>query len=447
MPVPTRRLLLLALAGLIPIALAQSYNVALAVAIVWFAAIVILGAVDAHFAPSREHLIWSREHEDKLSLGEWNRVRVTLQNRTRRAIRVLARDAVPWQLTVEGNQAGGDCPGASTWTMEYQVFPIHRGRYTLGPIVWRVLGPLGLAWRQSSGPTGPVKVYPNLLAIRKYDVLLHRAQLQELGMRNTRQWGSGTEFERLRDYTPDDEYRRINWPATARRHRPVAIDYETERNQNIVLLLDTGRLMAARLPPDERLDGRQGTALTRLDYAVNAGLLLAYAALQYDDRAALIAFNDHITRSVTAGRGRRHFLTLLEALYDLEPEAIEVDFANALAYTGTRATRRSLIVLFTDIVPESDTTALVAHLSRLARRHLLLLVTLRDPAVERLAHLRPADSVSVYERSVAMSVLHERERLTRDLQRRGVMTLDVTADALSPSLINRYLDIKARSRL
>lgn len=447
MPIPTPRLLLVALVGLVAIALTGSYNAALLVAVLWFAAIVILGAVDAYFAPSQDQLTWSREYEDKLSLGEWNSISVTLQNHTRRDLRVLARDTVPPEMTAEGNQASGRCAPSGTWTLEYRVYPTHRGQYSIGPITARFLGPLRLVWRQHTGTTDRAKVYPNLVAIRRYDNLLHHAQLQELGLRTTRRWGAGTEFERLRDYTPDDEYRRINWPATARRHRPVAIDYETERNQNIVLLLDSGRLMAARLPQDESSNGSHGTALTRLDYAINAALLLAYAALQHDDRVALIAFNDHITRTVPAGRGRRHFLTLVEAMYNLEPEPIEIDFRAALAYAGTRATRRSLIVLFTDIVPESDTAALISHLSQLARRHLPLLVTLRDPAVERLAGLPPVDSTSVYDRSVAMSVLQERERLTRDLQHRGVLTLDVVADALSPSLINRYLEIKARSQL
>lgn len=448
MPVPTPRLLIIALCGSVAVAAAGSYNAALTIAAIWLAATAILAATDAWNLPAHDGLLASRELEDALSLGQWNRIRVRVRNRTRRRLRVRLRDAIPWQLGAEGAESEGECLASGTWEFSYRLFPIHRGRYNLGPLTIRVLGPLGLAWRQYTLPlVEPIKVYPDLLAIRTYDALLHRAQLQELGLRNTRQRGAGTEFERLREYTPDDEYRRINWPATARRHAPVAIDYETERSQNIFILLDTGRLMAARLPlPDDLAQPPRAHALTRLDYAINATLLLSYASLQHDDRTGLAAFSDRVTRYIASGRGRRHFLTLVEAMYDLQPDRTETDFDAALGYVATRASRRSLIVLFTDI-DGTDTAILVRHLTRLARRHLCILVTLRDPAIERLASLAPADSEAVYDRSIAMELLQERERVARDLRHRGVMTLDVSADELSPALINRYLEIKAQGRL
>lgn len=448
MPVPTPRLLIISLAGLIAITVGGSYIAALTIAVAWLVAGALLACIDAFSVPARDGLLWSREHEDKLSIGQPNLVTVKLSNRTRRRLLVRARDAAPWQLAAENPAGGGQCQASGAWEFSYRLFPVHRGQYELGPLTVRVLGPLGLAWKQYTIPiVEPVKVYPDLLAIRSYDALLHRAQLQEMGLRITRQRGTGTEFERLRDYTPDDEYRRINWPATARRHAPVAIDYETERNQNIFVLLDTGRLMGTRLPlPDEITQHSRVPALTRLDYAINATLLLSYASLQHDDRTGLAAFSDRVSRFIPPGRGRRHFLTLVEAMYDIQADRTEVDFGAALGYVAARATRRSLIVLFTD-ADGADTNVLVSQLTHLARRHLVLLATLRDPAIERLANLAPVDSDAVYDRSVAMELLQERERVARDLQHRGVMTLDVSADQLTPALLNRYLQIKAQSRL
>lgn len=448
MPVPTPRLLIISLAGLIAITVAGSYIAALTIAATWLVAGALLACIDAFSVPARDRLRWSREHEDKLSIGQSNPVTVKLSNRTRRRLVVRARDAAPWQLSAENPAGGGQCQASGDWEFSYRLFPVHRGHYELGPLTVRVLGPLGLAWKQYTIPlVEPVKVYPDLLAIRSYDALLHRAQLQEMGLRITRQRGTGTEFERLRDYTPDDEYRRINWPATARRHAPVAIDYETDRNQNIFVLLDTGRLMGTRLPlPDDISQHSRVQALTRLDYAINATLLLSYASLQHDDRTGLVAFSDRVTRFIPPGRGRRHFLTLVEAMYDLQPDRTEVDFGAALGHVAARATRRSLIVLFTD-ADGADTNLLVSQLTHLARRHLVLLATLRDPAIERLANLAPVDSDAVYDRSVAMELLQERKRVARDLQHRGVLTLDVSADQLTPALLNRYLQIKAQSRL
>jgi uncharacterized protein (DUF58 family) len=148
------------------------------------------------------------------------------------------------------------------------VRPRRRGDYKFGDTTLRWLGPLGLVVRQGKVATAvPVKVYPNLLDVRRYDLMLRRNRLQELGLRSARQFGEGTEFERLREYTPDDEYRRINWKATARRHRPITVEYQTERSQNVIAILDCGRMMQSPVQQ-----------MAKLDYAVNAVLLLSYVA-------------------------------------------------------------------------------------------------------------------------------------------------------------------------
>jgi uncharacterized protein (DUF58 family) len=188
-------------------------------------------------------------------------------------------------------------------------------------------------------------------------------------------------------------------------------------------------------------------ALTRLDYALNASLLMAYVAQQYGDRTGLLAFSDRVTRYVAPGAGRRQFLTIVEALYNLEAEPTEADYNEAVTYLAIRSPRRSLVVIFTDIVEPEAASALVASVAHLTRRHLPLTVTLRDPGLSRLASLPVRDSRSVYERAVARTLLDDREASLRALRQRGVLTLDVSADSLSAALINRYLEIKARSRL
>jgi uncharacterized protein (DUF58 family) len=188
-------------------------------------------------------------------------------------------------------------------------------------------------------------------------------------------------------------------------------------------------------------------ALTRLDYAVNASVLLAYVSQQYGDRVGLLAFSDRVTRYVAPAPGRRHFLRITEALYNLEAEPTEADYDEGLGYLAIRNPRRSLAVVFTDIAEPEAAGTLVAHLGHLARRHLPLVVTLRDPGVERLAHLSIKAPDDVYQRAVAQTLLDDREQTLRHLRQRGVLTLDTPADQISPSLINRYLEIKARARL
>ena len=222
--------------------------------------------------------------------------------------------------------------------------------------------------------------------------------------------GASTEFERLRDYVPDDEFRRINWKATARRGQPIVNQFEAERSQNLVILLDAGRSMAALaeargrgqcLDGDERDDLDAG--LTQLDYALNAALLLAYVASMRGDRVALLAYADDVRAFVPPQRGRRALLATVQTLYNLRAEPVEPDHGRAFDFLGKRNLRRSLVVLFTDLADRESSTSLASHVLRAARHHLVVCVTLGDPNVRRpaaqVARSTAADSTRKWSRS------------------------------------------------
>ena len=249
-------------------------------------------------------------------------------------------------------------------------------------------------------------------------------------------FGSGTEFERLREYRPDDEYRRINWKATARRGKPISIEYETERSQSIVALLDIGRMM--RSPIGD---------VAKLDYSINAVLLLAYVAARKGDKIGLLTFADEVQTWLAPGGGKRQFQRMLEQLYAVEGEAVEPDYDVAFGYFAAHQSKRSLVVVFTDLTGSISTRSLVAQMARLRRRHLALLVTVRDPTIQRLARQDVLDSTMLYQRTVAEQLMEERRLVMDQLQRQGVLTLDVAADELSAAVINRYLNLKARTML
>lgn len=449
MVTPTPRLLAVALVGVPLAGLSGSYEASLTVGLGWLAVTILLAVADAQFSPAARDLQWSREHDPKLSLGAWNVVTLRVRNRSSRPVHLRARDVVPTWILPQGNTGEGMCPAGGAWELRYRVFPLHRGDYVLGPVAARCLGPLGLASRQRTVRLeDEVKVYPNLLALRSYEALVRRDRLQAIGLRNSRRWGDGTEFERLRDYTPDDEYRRVNWKATAKRGAPIVVDYQVERSQNVILALDTGRLMSTRLPLTLRHDAPEGVpALTRLDHAVNTSLLLAYVTQEYGDRTGLLAFSDSVSRYLHPRAGRQQFLAVTEALYNLESSVTETDYGDTLDYLAFRNPRRSLIVIFTDIADRDSAAVLVQHVTHLARRHLPLVVTLQDPAIRALAQAPPTDSDAVYARAVARKLLDDRETVLLELQQRGVLTLDVSAEKVSSSVINRYLEVKARGRL
>jgi uncharacterized protein (DUF58 family) len=317
------------------------------------------------------------------------------------------------------------------------VRPPRRGDYRFGDLNLRWESPLRLLTRQARFPCATnVKVYPNLAGVQAYDLVVRKNRIWELGLRATRVLGAGNEFERLRDYQPDDEYRRINWKATARRGKPISAEYQTERSQNLVALLDVGRMM--RSPVGE---------IDKLDYAINAVLLLAYVATAKGDRVGMLAFADKPLVWLAPRSGRGQFYRILETLYAVQAQRVEPDYATALSYFSVQQQKRSLAVLFTDLTGSVGMDALVAQMTRLRRTHLPLLVTVADPAVQGLAEQRVRDSRSLYERTAAEQALDERGLAIERLRSHGVSTLDVPADELSVAVINRYLDLKARTQL
>jgi uncharacterized protein (DUF58 family) len=385
---------------------------------------------------------WSvtRSHEARLSLAVQNPVKIRVTQRGKgRALAIWVRDEVPSAFAVDeaSRLLHGQSKPGGTVELGYTVRPPRRGDYAFGALHLRWASTLGLLLRQTTfAAHAPVKVYPNLVDVKKYDLLLRRNRLWELGLRNTRLLGRGTEFERLRDYTPDDDYRRINWAATARRGRPISVEYETERSQTVIALLDTGRMM--RSPVGD---------VAKLDYAVNAILLLTYVAAQKGDRVGLLAFADQPHTWVAPRSGKAQFQRMLAQLYGVESRPVEPDYTAAVAYVGAKQAKRALVLLFSDLTGTLHAPTLAAELAHLRRRHLVLLVTLRDPTVQTLADAPVLDSAALYQRTAAERLLTERQGVIDQLQRQGIQTLDVSADELSIAVINRYLDLKSRAMI
>lgn len=393
--------------------------------------------IDWRMAGDIQQFELRRAHDNKLSLGAENPIRVSLRNRSWRRVSFMVRDEAPEHFKIETRTMDGQVAPRGTWEQVYHVRPLRRGDYQFGDLTLRWVGPLGLILRQAKVEAkGPVKVYPNLLDVRRYDLLLRRNRLQEMGLRTTRQFGEGTEFERLREYLPDDEYRRINWKATARKNFPVTTEYQTERSQQVIAVLDVGRMMQSPVAD-----------IAKLDYVVNAVLLLTYVATGKGDRVGMMSFADDVQHYLSPRQGRGQFYRTLELLYAVEAQPVEPDYRKALAYLAVKQRRRALVVVFTDLTGGMSLNALVAQMSMLARSSLPLLVTISDPDVVSASQMKPSDSLGVYQRAAASQLLDERRVVLDSLRQRGVLTLDVPANQLSMSVINRYLELKGRMQL
>lgn len=435
--------------------------VLIAIAGVYVALLVIAVLADRRLSAQPADFSLRRIHDQRLSLGANNRVTVQVDYRGARPVRLLARDEFPPQFSASAEQLGlahaitpsGDSPAPAEKRsllgdgtgfvpiapggkarLRYSVRPPRRGDYRFGDLNLRWLGVLGLVVRQASFPAAAsVAVYPNLLDIRKYDLLARRGMLQEMGLRRSRRIGAGSDFERLREYQNDDEFRRIDWKATARRGKPTVRQFETERSQNIVAAIDVGRLMSA--PVD---------ALEKVDYCVNAALMLSYVAGMRGDRVGLLAFADDVQIWLSPKSGKGQFYRMLAQLYALQSQPVEADYGRAFAYLSVKLKKRSLLVVMSDLAYGIATDSVVAQMAQLRQRHLPLLVTVNDPQLFALAGQTPVDSATTYQRALAEQVLAERALTLDQLRHRGVLTLDVPANQLSISVVNRYLELKSR---
>ena len=434
---PTPRLLALLLLGAIVVGGASFAAPLVWLAVTYFAALFGLVVTDLLRTPRPERIELARLVEPKLSLGADNLVVITLNNHSAHSLRIEVRDEFPYQFSVDQRLLRGTAAPLSPTDLRYHVRPTARGEYTFGAINLRYLSTLGTFRRQAAYVSDEtVRVYPNVLDVRKYDLLARKGLLMELGLRHVRAAGVGTEFARLRDYTTDDEFRRINWKATARRNHPIAVEYETERSQHVVYALDTGRLMRPAVGD-----------IAKLDYAINAALLSSYVATARGDQVGLLTFADEVGVYLGPAKGRAQFYSMLELLYNVRSEPVEADHARALGYLSIKNKRRSLIVIFTDLVTLDAARPLIAHTSRLAMRHLPLVVTMHDPQIAALARQPATAAAPVYQRAVAQQLIDERQVILDTLNRAGVLTLDVEADKLSIAVINKYLELKSRSVL
>lgn len=407
------------------------------IALIYAALVVLAGVLDWWAAGPITRFEAGREHDQRLSLGADNRIMLILHNRWPRPTTFWLRDEPP-PAWVSGQETFSDhIAPQQTWRGHYYVHPLRRGDYRFERINVRWAGPLGLMLRQGSlDAAAPVKVYPNLLDVRRYDLLLRRNRLQEIGLRQTRQFGQGAEYERLREYQPDDDFRRISWKATARRNRPITIQYQTERSQTIIAMIDIGRLLQSPVAD-----------MAKLDYVINAVLLLTYVAGSMGDKVGLLTFAQDVHQYLAPRQGRGQFYRMLELLYAVEAQPIEPDYSRSLAYLALKQRKRALILIFTDLSGGYSVHNLAAHVGLLARHHLPFVITISDPDLTDTARQQPQDSLGVYQQVVAARLLDERRAWLDRLEHLGVLTLDAPANQLSVAVINRYLQLKGQMRL
>lgn len=426
--------------------------------------VLILGALlDWLLSPAPQAWEISREVSAKMNLGVPNSVQLLARLKPVRggvqALPIVIRDETPlgWQIEdVQGKQVPvprlrlNPQPGQKA-RGEYSVIPTRRGDFSFGSLSARYPTVLGLWLRQFTREAEEtVRVYPDTTEVARYELRLRQGRLRDIGLHLLKLRGQGAEFESLREYSTGDEYKSINWKASARRGKLIATNYEIERDQNIIIAIDCGRMMTAladahdRKTPEASLDT---IPLSKLDCAINATVLLAHVAASMGDAVGLLLFSDQVLTFVPPRKGRAQTGTLIEALYSVQPTVVEPDYRSAYEHLIARKLRRALVVTFTDLIDREASQELLLASGALRRHHNPLCVTINNRDVIEMAEAVPESTTDLYSKAMAMQMQQQRAQALRELSQRGVGILDVQARDLTVATVNRYFDLKARQAL
>jgi uncharacterized protein (DUF58 family) len=435
----TKLFYLLAAASLILLSLSWGRPWLRWVALVYDLALIALAMIDARLSQLPKGVRITREFSGRFAVSAENEVRINVQNAQPHAISLIVKDEYPPQMKLSGlREAHMRVDGQTSAALVYGLTPPKRGRFEFGQIVVRFLSRWNLVWKETrvGEAVSAVKVYPNMRRAREAELKALGARSLVSSHRKTSWRGEGREFESLRDYVRGDELRHISWSATARRGKLTTRQYQVERDQTILIAIDGGRLMTARIEDE-----------TKLDSAVHAALALMSAAARAGDNAGLLVFGRKIKAFLPPSRGHDHMDAALEALYSVEPEMIEPSYSHAFEYIAANTKRRSLVIVITDLVDEEGSKELLMSLRLLRPRHLPLVVTIADRDLRAVVSNAPESARDLFTQSVAEEIMYLREAALRLVESQGGLALDVTAAALAPAILEKYLQVKERGLL
>ena len=428
---PTPRFWWLAAAGVPLAAVAAQLGAPLAAA-AYDVGLVALAFATARFGPDPRKLRITRRRDPVLSVRRANRITLGIENEGDVPLTMRVRDEPPpsWGSTEKEFDLVLRPGGLAE--RDYHVTPPERGTDFFQATFVRVKCPLGLAERQERLDTREeARVYPDVLALKEFGLLRQTGRLREMGIRRTRQRGGGTEFESLKHYTEGDEFRDIDWKATARRGEPIVRRHEAERNQAVIVVLDLGRAMLA-----------EADGVVKLDRALDALLMLAQAAALAGDQIGLLAYDDKVRLWVPPSKGRSQVGLLIRSAHDLQASAAASDPVMAFASLGAKWKRRALVVVFSDADDADAAGPLAVALGPLSRRHRVLLCRVADPKLA-LARKAPLDSPDGMYQRAAASLLDEDRRIAGGvLSGAGVRVLEADPEDLATRLVGAYLDAR-----
>lgn len=371
---------------------------------------------------------------DRFSISDENWVQINLTNHYRFGITVKVIDDAPYQLQQGSQSFSTFIPANQNATLTYSITPLIRGSFTFVNINTLIQTPIGLIIRHIQTPQiKNVSVYPSYIQMKKYYLMAVTNQLQTVGQRIIRKMGSSTEFEQIKEYVQGDDYKKINWHATARKQGLMVNTFIDEKSQQVICLIDKGRSM--KMPFD---------GLTLLDYSINASLALSNIVLYKQDKAGLITFNKKVDTVIYPDKKPTQIGVLLENLYKQETAFTESSIEQVYATVRYKIKQRSLLLLFTNFESLFALERQLPYLKQLAAHHTLVVIFFYNTAINNLLQTTATNVKDIYKQTIAEQFTFEKKQMVKALQRLGIIALLTTPQQLTVNTINKYTEIKKR---
>jgi uncharacterized protein (DUF58 family) len=400
-------------------------------------ALLLLVFIDALLLYQKRGISARRLLPERFSNGDENKVVIELRNNYGYNVPVVVIEELPQQFQERNWKRDAVLDNQTTTEIIYHVKPHERGEYHFGHLNVYATGPLHVVNRRFIlGEAQTVKVYPSYIQMRRYQLMAVANKLSETGSRRMRKLGHSMEFEQIKEYVRGDDYRTINWKATARKGDLMTNNFTDERSQEIYCLINKGRVM--KMPFE---------GMTLFDYAINASLVLSSVALQKQDKAGLIAFGQNIDAFLPADKKPTQINSILEALYKQQTAFLEPDLEKLFSVVRNRITQRSLLVLFTNFESFDSLERVLPSLKRLAHYHLLIVVFFDNTELKTLVETKASTIEDIYIKTIAEKYRYEKQLIVKELQKNGIIAVLSTPQNLTINALNKYLELKARQSI
>ncbi len=374
---------------------------------------------------------------ERFSNGDQNPIQIEIVNDYPFAVAIEVIDEVPFQFQMRDFQFHVQLNRSTSRNIQYELRPTERGEYHFGELHFFVSSPISLIRRRYSiEQARNVPTYPSFLQMRKYQLMAVSNRLMDLGVKKIRRLGHSTAFEQIKEYVRGDDYRTVNWKATARSNKLMVNQYSDERSQSVFCLIDKSRAM--KMPFE---------GMTLLDYAINATLVISNIAIYKQDKAGLITFAERVSSQIPASSRVIQMSRLQEVLYNQQTQFLEADYARLYSAIRSTVSQRSLLILFTNFESMTALHRQLPYLQKLARNHLLLVIFFENTELKELLESEPSNTEDIYVKTIGEHFAFEKKLIVKELERHGILAILTPPQYVTVNTLNKYLEIKARGMI